>query len=242
MAIDSNNCIWDKNGSCLNCGFIPFNLTEQCYVCNLCINISNCMKNTYDKGNNIDIYEYAEEEPLLWEINREKSIIIDEDNSSSHEISKSSSHETGDIENVDNIEDNIYTRIIKNKDIVVKKNTNINSIFLGQDSVEGLDSRSLRCLPETIGEIVRVFTETVNQEVDEHSNEIQLLSFTSQDDYLIDALSSEHGIDWESVPDFEPEPEHERVAGTQARKLQRIHWGFEGTAGLCHLKHLDDMF
>jgi len=37
--------IWDTNGSCVVCGYMPFELTEFCTECN-CTNIINYVKNT----------------------------------------------------------------------------------------------------------------------------------------------------------------------------------------------------
>lgn len=139
MDSDISNCIWDENGACLRCGFIPFKLTDECYVCNPCTNISNDIENSYDEeGNDNDVHEYDEEEPVIWEINRKKTIIIDEDKSSYQEMFESLEgyNETGDLERVHIIEDQIYRRFIK--DIVVKKFTNINSIFELADKINDI--------------------------------------------------------------------------------------------------------
>ena len=126
---NSNNCIWDENGGCLTCGCIPFEITDECYVCNPCARISNDIKNSYDEGNEDDIYEYPQEDLVIWEINREKTIFIDEDKSSYQEMFESLEkyNKTDDIERIHIIEDQIYRRFIK--DIAAKKITNINSII-----------------------------------------------------------------------------------------------------------------
>jgi len=82
-----DNSVWDKNGACVECGFIPFDITDKCFACNPPINITDDIINNSDEEK-YDI-EYAEEEPVTWEINREKSIIIDEDISSYEEMFES---------------------------------------------------------------------------------------------------------------------------------------------------------
>jgi hypothetical protein len=218
-----DNGVWDKNGACVECGFMPFNLTEFCTECNP-INIVDDVKNNcaeeiikleddlHEQGINYiinnakginylidndvkfiinnkeqfdefdkllreykhmeysvcnfthqrkyypqeqltsrvqeyiycgkwssgdkknvceDEIKYAEdvEIPVTWEINREKTIIIDEDKSSYDEMFKSleNHNETGNTESIHIVEDQIYRRFIK--DIALKKFTNINTIF-----------------------------------------------------------------------------------------------------------------
>ena len=65
----------------------------------------------------------------MWEINREKTIIIDEDKSSYEEMFESleEHNERGDTESIHVLEDQIYRRFIK--DIALKKITKVNTIF-----------------------------------------------------------------------------------------------------------------
>lgn len=120
-----DNGVWDNNGACIKCGFMPFNITSECYVCNPCEN--NCDEESCNEKD-YEI-EYAEEEPVTWEINREKSIIIDEDKSSYDEMFNSLEklNERGDTESIHILEDQIYRRFIK--DVALKKFTNVHSII-----------------------------------------------------------------------------------------------------------------
>ena len=132
MASVINNDIWDKNGSCLKCGFIPFKLTDECYICNPIIKVSNDTTNNCHEDDEYDIdynIEYSDEQPVMWEINREKTIIIDEDKSSYEEMFESleEHNERGDTESIHVLEDQIYRRFIK--DIALKKITKVNTIF-----------------------------------------------------------------------------------------------------------------
>ena len=80
-----DNGVWDKNGGCIECGFIPFKNTDKCFVCNPPTNIAGTAD--YDKNNCEETFvretcekEYAEEEEsVTWEINIKKTIIINED-------------------------------------------------------------------------------------------------------------------------------------------------------------------
>ena len=122
-----DNGVWDKNGSCIECGFIPFDITDKCFACNPPTNISDNVKDNCDEDE-YDI-EYAEEEPVTWEINREKIKIIDEDKSSYDDMFESlqKHNERGDTESIHIMEDQIYRRFIK--DVALKKFININTIF-----------------------------------------------------------------------------------------------------------------
>ena len=83
--MSSKNGVWDKNGGCVECGFIPFKNTDKCFVCNPPTNIAGTAD--YDKNNCEEAFvretcekEYAEEEEsVTWEINIKKTIIINED-------------------------------------------------------------------------------------------------------------------------------------------------------------------
>jgi len=101
-----DNSVWDKNGACVECGFIPFDITDKCFACN-----------------------------VTWEINREKSIIIDEDISSYEEMFESLElqKERQDTESIHILEDQIYRRFIK--DIALNKFTNINTILLAANKI-----------------------------------------------------------------------------------------------------------
>jgi len=218
-----NDSVWDKNGACVECGFMPFNLTKICTECNptsivddiknkcaeeiiklendlheqginyiinndqginylidndmsLIVNntaefdefdkllreykhmdYSICSftyarkyypqeqltsrvqeyiyRGTWSTGDKKNVCEdeikYIEENalPVTWEINRGKTIIIDEDKSSYDEMFESleQHNERVDTENIHITEDQIYRRFIK--DIASNKFTNINNIL-----------------------------------------------------------------------------------------------------------------
>ena len=130
-----DNGVWDQNGACVECGFIPFKNTDKCFVCNPLTNIDDGIKNNSDEE--ICDIEYAEDD-VTWEINREKTIIIDEDESTYDEMFKSleSHNERGDIESIHIVEDQIYRRFIK--DIVSNKFTNINTIILSANKIHDI--------------------------------------------------------------------------------------------------------
>ena len=127
-----DNSVWDKNGACVECGFIPFDITDKCFACNPPINITDDIINNSDEEK-YDI-EYAEDD-VTWEINREKSIIIDEDISSYEEMFESLElqKERQDTECIHILEDQIYRRFIK--DIALNKFTNINTILLAANKI-----------------------------------------------------------------------------------------------------------
>ena len=129
-----DNGVWDKNGACVECGFIPFKNTDNCFVCNPPTNISD-VKNNSDEE--ICDVEYADED-VTWEINREKTIIIDEDESTYDEMFKSleSHNEREDNESIHIVEDKIYRRFIK--DIASNKFTNINTIILAANKINDI--------------------------------------------------------------------------------------------------------
>lgn len=130
-----DNGVWDKNGACVDCGFIPFKNNDNCFVCNPPTNISddknNCRENCEEE---ICDVEYADGD-VTWDINRKKSVIIDEDNSTYEEMFESleSHNETGDTESIHIVEDKIYRRFIK--DIALNKFTNINTIILAANKI-----------------------------------------------------------------------------------------------------------
>jgi hypothetical protein len=132
-----DNGVWDQNGACVECGFIPFKITDKCFVCNPPTNIDDSVKNNSDEE--ICDIEYAEdEEDVTWEINREKTIIIDEDESTYDEMFKALEvrNETGDTESIHIVEDQIYRRFIK--DIALNKFTNINTIILAANKIHDI--------------------------------------------------------------------------------------------------------
>lgn len=108
MNSDNNNAVWDKNGECLKCGFIPFNVSEKCYACD-------------DKSNSSDVSE----EEVSWEINREKDAFIDVDNSTYEELFLLYK-ETNDLERLHFIERSVYRRFLN--EVIQKKYTNLNDI------------------------------------------------------------------------------------------------------------------
>jgi hypothetical protein len=129
-----DNGVWDQNGACVECGFIPFKITDKCFVCNPPTNIDDSVKNNSDEE--ICDIEYAEdEEDVTWEINREKTVIIDEDESTYDEMFKAldARNERGDTESIHIVEDQIYRRFIK--DIALNKFTNINTIMLAANKI-----------------------------------------------------------------------------------------------------------
>jgi hypothetical protein len=133
------NGVWDQNGGCVDCGFIPFKNTDKCFVCNPPSNASD-IKNNCEKENceeEICDVEYADED-VTWEINRKRSIIIDEDKSTYDEMfaSLESHNESGDTEKIHIIEDQIYRRFIK--DIASNKFTNINTIILAANKINDI--------------------------------------------------------------------------------------------------------
>jgi hypothetical protein len=144
-----DNGVWDKNGACVECGFIPFKNTDKCIVCdptsNACDIKNNYEKESYEKENcekesceeEICDVEYADGD-VTWEINRKKSVIIDEDNSTCDEMFESleSHNESGDVEKIHILEDQIYRRFIK--DIVSNKFTNINTIILAANKINDI--------------------------------------------------------------------------------------------------------
>ena len=129
-----DNGVWDKNGACVECGFIPFKNTDNCFVCNPPTNISDVKNNSEEE---ICDVEYAEDD-VTWEINREKTIIIDEDESTYDEMFKSleSHNEREDNESIHIVEDKIYRRFIK--DIASNKFTNINTIILAANKINDI--------------------------------------------------------------------------------------------------------
>ena len=134
--MSSKNGVWDKNGGCVECGFITFKNTDKCFVCNPPTNISDDgVKNNSDEE--ICDVEYAEDD-VTWEINREKNIIIDEDESTYDEMFKSleSHNEREDNESIHIVEDKIYRRFIK--DIASNKFTNINTIILAANKINDI--------------------------------------------------------------------------------------------------------
>ena len=132
-----DNGVWDKNGACVECGFIPFKNTDKCFVCNPPTNITedDGIKNNSEEE--ICDVEYAEDD-VTWEINREKTIIIDEDESTYDEMFKSleSHNEREDNESIHIVEDKIYRRFIK--DIALNKFTNINTIILAANKIHDI--------------------------------------------------------------------------------------------------------
>lgn len=130
-----DNGVWDKNGACLDCGFIPFKNTHECFVCNPPTTISDDIENNSEEE--ICDVEYAEDD-VTWEINREKTIIIDEDESTYDEMFKSleSHNEREDNESIHIVEDKIYRRFIK--DITLNKFTNINTIILAANKIHDI--------------------------------------------------------------------------------------------------------
>ena len=129
-----DNEVWDKNGACVECGFIPFKNTDNCFVCNPPTNISDVKNNSEEE---ICDVEYAEDD-VTWEINREKTIIIDENESTYDEMFKSleSHNEREDNESIHIVEDKIYRRFIK--DIASNKFTNINTIILAANKINDI--------------------------------------------------------------------------------------------------------
>jgi hypothetical protein len=133
-----DNGVWDKNGGCVECGFIPFRYTDKCFVCNPPTNISDDKNNCHEKcDEEICDVEYAEDD-VTWEINREKTIIIDENESTYDEMFRSleSHNEREDTESIHIVEDKIYRRFIK--DIVLNKFTNINTIILAANKIHDI--------------------------------------------------------------------------------------------------------
>jgi hypothetical protein len=131
-----DNEVWDKNGACVECGFIPFKNTDNCFVCNPPTNISDDGVKNNSEEEICDV-EYADED-VTWEINREKTIIIDEDESTYDEMFKSleSHNEREDNESIHIVEDKIYRRFIK--DIASNKFTNINTIILAANKINDI--------------------------------------------------------------------------------------------------------
>lgn len=132
-----DNGVWDQNGACVDCGFIPFKLTDKCFVCNPPSDIDDGVKNNCDEEicrEEICHIEYAQED-ITWAINREKTIIIDEDTSTYEEMFNAlKAHAyTGDVENVYDVEHHIFRRFIK--DIALNKFTNINTITLAANKI-----------------------------------------------------------------------------------------------------------
>ena len=135
-----DNGVWDKNGACVECGFIPFKNTDKCFVCDPPTNITADDKDNCEKENReeeICDVEYAEDD-VTWENNREKTIIIDEDESTYDEMFKSleSHNEREDNESIHIVEDKIYRRFIK--DIASNKFTNINTIILAANKINDI--------------------------------------------------------------------------------------------------------
>ena len=133
-----DNGVWDKNGACVECGFIPFKNTDNCFVCNPPTTISDDKNNCEEKcDEEICDVEYADED-VTWEINREKTIIIDEAESTYDEMFKSleSHNERQDNESIHIVEDKIYRRFIK--DIALNKFTNINTIILAANKIHDI--------------------------------------------------------------------------------------------------------
>jgi len=139
-----DNGVWDKNGACVDCGFIPFRCTDNCFVCNPPINISdedknNCKEECEEENSREEIcdIEYVQDD-VTWAINREKSVIIDEDNSTYDEMFNSleAHNERGDTESIHIVEDQIYRRFIK--DIASNKFTNINTIILAANKIHDI--------------------------------------------------------------------------------------------------------
>ena len=140
-----DNGVWDKNGACVECGFIPFKNTDKCFVCNPPSNITDDEKNNCEKENceeenceeEICDVEYVDED-VTWEIDRKRSVIIDEDNSTYDEMFNSleSHNERGDTESIHIVEDKIYRRFIK--DIALNKFTNINTIILAANKIHDI--------------------------------------------------------------------------------------------------------
>jgi hypothetical protein len=130
-----DNGVWDQNGACVECGFIPFKNTDKCFVCNPPTNIDDSVKNNSDEE--ICDIEYAEDE-VTWEINKEKTIIIDEDNSTYDEMFKAleAHNEMRDTESIHIVEDKIYRRFIK--DIALNKFTNINTIIIAANKIHDI--------------------------------------------------------------------------------------------------------
>jgi len=130
-----DNGVWDKNGACIDCGYMPFQLTDNCFVCNPPTTISDDIENNSEEE--ICDIEYAEED-VTWEINRKNNIIIDEEKSTYEEMFESleSHNETGDTEKIHILEDQIYRRFIK--DIASNKFTNINTIILAANKINDI--------------------------------------------------------------------------------------------------------
>ena len=130
-----DNGVWDKNGACVDCGYMPFELIDKCCVCNPPTNIDDVVKNNSDEE--ICDVEYADED-VTWEINREKTIIIDEDESRYDEMFKSLEihNERQDNESIHIVEDKIYRRFIK--DIASNKFTNIDTIILAANKINDI--------------------------------------------------------------------------------------------------------
>jgi len=127
-----DNGVWNENGGCVECGFIPFKNTDKCFVCNPPTIIDDSIKNNSDEE--ICDVEYADHD-VTWEINREKTVIVDEDESTYDEMFKSleAHNERGDTESIHIVEDKIYRRFIK--DIALNKFTNINTIILAANKI-----------------------------------------------------------------------------------------------------------
>jgi hypothetical protein len=130
-----DNGVWDKNGVCVDCGYMPFELTDNCFVCNPPTNTSD------DDTNNSfeDSYDIEHTQvPVTWEINSEKSIVIDEDKSTYEEMFQAleQHNERGDTERIHIVEDQIYRRFIK--DIALKKFTNIDTIILAANKINDI--------------------------------------------------------------------------------------------------------
>ena len=130
-----DNGVWNENGGCVDCGFIPFKNTDKCFVCDPPTTISDDIENNSEEE--ICDIEYAEQE-VTWEINRKKSIIIDEDNSTYEEMFESleTHNESGDTEKIHILEDQIYRRFIK--DIASNKFMNINTIILAANKINDI--------------------------------------------------------------------------------------------------------
>jgi hypothetical protein len=128
-----DNGVWDKNGACVDCGYIPFEFIDKCFVCSPSniTNVKNVFEFLYD--NNVE-----PEVPVTWEINREKTIIIDEDKSTYEEMFEALEQhiERGDTESIHIVEDQIYRRFIK--DIALKKFTNIDTIILAANKINDI--------------------------------------------------------------------------------------------------------
>jgi hypothetical protein len=132
-----DNGVWDKSGACVDCGFIPFKLSDECYVCNPPSNISDEVKNNCDEENcreEICGLECVQGD-ITWAINREKSIIIDEDTSTYEEMFEAlkAHNYKGYVEEASIVEEQIYRRFIK--DISLNKFTNINTIMLAANKI-----------------------------------------------------------------------------------------------------------